>query len=72
MTKLSNQSDFFIFLLEKYAAYKSLPAYEVLKQWEEQGLLNYISVMYEQYHSERIENAFEDIDNKIKISTLSC
>ena len=64
MTKLSDKSGFFIFLLEKYAEQKSLPAYEVLKRWEEQGLFDYINGMYEQYHTERLENAFEDIDNK--------
>jgi len=64
MTKISNQSEFFIFLLEKYAEQKSLPACEVLKRWQEQGLLNYINGMYEQYHTERIENAFADIDKK--------
>jgi hypothetical protein len=38
MTKISNQSEFFIFLLEKYAEHKSLPADEVLKRWQEGGL----------------------------------
>jgi hypothetical protein len=67
MIQLSKQTDFFIFLLEKYAEYKSLSAPEVLKQWEEQRLIDYINAMYEQYHSERIENAFEDIDNKLSV-----
>ena len=65
MTKISNQSEFFIFLLEKYAAQKSLFAGEVLKQWQESGLLDYITGIYEQYHTERIENAFADIDDKM-------
>ena len=64
MTKISNQSEFFIFLLEKYAEQKSLPADEVLQHWQEQGLLDYINGMYEQYHVERLENAFTDIDKK--------
>jgi len=64
MKKISNQSEFFIFLLEKYAEHKSLHAGDVLKRWQEQGLLDYINGMYEQYHIERIENAFEDIDSK--------
>ena len=64
MKKISHQSEFFIFLLEKYAEQKSLPAAEVLKHWQEKGLLDYINGMYEQYHTERIENAFEDIENK--------
>ncbi|MDR0683312.1 MAG: hypothetical protein LBG15_15950 [Dysgonamonadaceae bacterium] len=28
--------------------------------------MDYINAMYEQYHTERLENAFEDIDRKIK------
>jgi hypothetical protein len=64
MTKISSQSEFFIFLLEKYAEHKSLPADKVLKCWQEWGLLDYINGMYEQYHTERLENAFADIDRK--------
>jgi len=66
MTRISNQSEFFIFLLEKYAEYKSLPAGEILKLWQGRGLINYINGMYEQYHTERLENAFADIDRKIE------
>ena len=68
MTKISNRSEFFIFLLEKYAEYKSLSASKILKHWQEQGLLDYIDAMYEQYHTERLENAFEDIDKKSRAS----
>lgn len=60
----SDKVYFFVYLLEKYAAYKSRPTNEVLKEWNDFGLINYINDMYEQYHSERIENAFEDIDRK--------
>jgi len=66
MTRISNQSEFFIFLLEKYAEYKSLPAIEILKLWQGRGLIDYINGMYEQYHTERLENAFADIDRKIE------
>jgi hypothetical protein len=64
MKKISNQSQFFIFLLEKYSEQKSLSANDVLKQWQEQSLIDYINGMYEQYHTERLENAFADIDRK--------
>jgi len=64
MTKISNQSEFFIFLLEKYAEYKSLPASEILNLWQRRGFIDYINGMYEQYHTERLENAFADIDRK--------
>jgi hypothetical protein len=67
MTNISNKSEFFIFLLEKYAEYKSLTSNDVLKVWQEQNLLDYINAMYEQYHTERLENAFEDIDRKISL-----
>jgi ATP-dependent RNA circularization protein (DNA/RNA ligase family) len=65
MLKISNKAEFFIFLLEKYAEKKSLSASETLKIWEKAGLINYINAMYEQYHTERIENAIEDIDRKL-------
>jgi hypothetical protein len=65
MKPASNETIFFIFLLEKYAEYKSQPATEILKLWQGCGLIDYIDSMYEQYHTERIENAFEDIDRKI-------
>ena len=71
MTRISNQSEFFIFLLEKYAEYKSLPASEILKLWQRLGLIDYINGMYEQYHTERLENAFADIDRKIEKRTLN-
>jgi hypothetical protein len=37
----------------------------VLKLWKKGGLIGYINAMYEQYHTERLENAFEDIDRKM-------
>jgi hypothetical protein len=63
--QVSNETRFFIFLLEKYAEYKNMPATEVLKLWKKGGLIGYINAMYEQYHTERLENAFEDIDRKM-------
>ncbi len=68
INKLSNQAEFFIFLLEKYAEAKSISASEVLNMWKSLDIVDYINDMYEQYHTERIENAFEDIDRKITIS----
>jgi hypothetical protein len=67
MNKISNKSAFFIFLLEKYAEQKQVPADAVLKHWQEKGMIDYINAMYEQYHTERIENAFADIDKKQKL-----
>ena len=69
MKRISNQSEFFIFLLEKYAEYKSHPASEILQLWQGWGLIDYINGMYEQYHTERLENAFDDIDRKAAAHT---
>jgi len=62
---LSNEMLFFVYLLEKYAAHKSTTATSVLKTFDETHLTDYIKQMYPMYHTERIENAFDDIDRKI-------
>lgn len=53
---------FFIYLIEHYANYKNTTADKILKLWDEAELTDFIYGMYELYHIERIENAFEDID----------
>ena len=64
MKQISDKAEFFIFLLEKYAEAKSMPAKDVLNLWNEREIVDYINDMYEQYHTERIENAIEDIERK--------
>lgn len=62
---MPKEMDFFIFLLEQYAAAKGTTADEVLRQWDDTGATDTIYGMYERYHSEAIENAFDDIDRLI-------
>lgn len=62
---MSKEMEFFIFLLESYAQYKSTSADKVLKRWDELELTDFIFDMYERYHSERLENAFDDIDSLV-------
>lgn len=62
---MSKEMEFFIFLLENYAEYKNTTADKVMKQWDELELTDFIFDMYERYHAERIENAYEDIDRLI-------
>ena len=62
---MSKEIEFFTFLLEQYAAYKNTTADKILKQLDELNLTDYVISMYEMYHSESIENAFEDIDRLI-------
>jgi hypothetical protein len=64
MKKISDKAEFFIFLLEKYAEAKCVRAKDALNQWKEKGIVDYINDMYEQYHTERIENALLDIERK--------
>ncbi len=59
---MSKQSDFFLYLIEKYAEYKSTSADKVLAEWKKLGVEDMIYDMYEIYHCERLKNAFEDID----------
>ena len=59
---MSKEMEFFILLLEKYAFYKGRSADEVLKEWDSLDLTDFIFNMYERYHQEAIENAFQDID----------
>ncbi len=62
---MSKESEFFIYLLERYAEYKNQSADVVLKQWDNLGLTQFVYDMYEMYHCERLQNAFEDIDSLI-------
>ena len=61
---LSNENDFFTYLVEKYAEKKNRSAAEVLKEFDDSGMTEYIMAMYPMYHTEKIENAFADIDRK--------
>lgn len=56
---------FFIYLLERYAEYHNRPTPDVLQQWDDLGITQRILEMYEQYHSERLQNTFDDIDAMI-------
>ena len=63
MNELSKEMDFFIFLLNHYAAYKNSTADKILKELDEKKLTEFVYSMYEMYHSEAIENAYKDIDS---------
>lgn len=59
---MSKEAEFFIYLLERYAEYKNRSAADVLSEWERLELTQFIYDMYELYHIERLQNAFDDID----------
>ncbi len=60
---MSDELKFFIFLIEQYANYKNEPTGDILRAWEEKNITKTIYENYPHYHTERIENAFEDIDS---------
>lgn len=59
---MSNQSEFFLYLIERYAEYKSTRADKVLAEWSRLGVTDLNYARSEIYHCERLENAFDDID----------
>ena len=54
---------FFLFLIERYAHFKGKVAGTVLKEWDAHGITQKVFDGYWEYHTERIENAFADIDS---------
>jgi hypothetical protein len=62
---MTKEMKFFIYLLESYAIQKGISGKQVLDLWKSKNLTNPIYDMYELYHIERIENAFDDIDKLI-------
>lgn len=62
---MSKEADFFIYLIERYAETKKTTAQHIIKQWDSLKLTEFIYEMYEIYHTERLENAFNDIDRLI-------
>ena len=73
--KLSKEFKFFIYLLQKYATYKSMCVNEILKLWDksfvhgDEIVTDFIQDMYWLYHTERLENAFADIDHILEYGT---
>lgn len=65
---MSKQLEFFIYLIERYADAKGVTGDVVLHQWDELGITDRIYDMYEIYHIERLQNAFDDIDQLIQES----
>lgn len=63
---MGKEMEFFIFLVENYAEYKNTTGDVVLKLWDRLRLTDFIYDMYERYHTERMENAFEDIDRLVE------
>ena len=63
---MSEELSFFIYLLEQYAAYRNAKTGDILKEWDSRQITQTIYDNYWGYHTERIENAFADIDSRLQ------
>ena len=60
---MPEEMKFFMYLLEYYASYRGKKTGDVLKEWDDKGITQAVYDNYWGYHTERIENAFIDIDS---------
>ena len=60
---MGEEMKFFAYLLEYYADYKGKSTKKVLEEWDQHRITQIIYDNYWGYHTERLENAFEDIDS---------
>ena len=65
MNVMSEESRYFLYLIEQYALHKGVTGKDILDLLEKRNLVEYIYGMYYTYHTERVENAIEDIDRKL-------
>ena len=59
---MAKEMEFFSFLMEQYAAYKGTTSNKILARLEEKNLTDFVYSMYERYHTEALQNAFDDLD----------
>ena len=62
---MSKEFRFFIYLLERYAEHLDVTADVAYARLAQKGLVDYAINMYDLYHVEAIENAFEDLDRRL-------
>ena len=60
---MNEELKFFLFLIERYAQHRNKSTGDIIKEWDAHGVTQKIYDSYWEYHVERIENAFADIDS---------
>ena len=65
MNKLTKETEYFILLIENYAAYHHKSGKEIFNLLFEHNLISYVYTMYDLYHIENIHNAFDDLDERL-------
>lgn len=63
---MTKEMEFFIYLMEMYAENKGISTTVIVNKLKNLDLIEMIYNMYERYHQEAIENAYDDIDELIK------
>jgi len=63
---MPEEMSFFIYILEQYAWYKNEKTGIVLQRWDSLNLTQRIIDNYWRYHSECLQNAFDDIDEMVE------
>lgn len=62
---MTEEMEFFLFLIERYASHKGRLTGDVLREWDAKGVTQEIYDGYWQYHQEAIQNAYADIDSLV-------
>ena len=60
---MTDEMEFFLFLIERYANEKGRRTGDVLREWDEKGITEEVYNGYWQYHQEALQNAYADIDS---------
>ena len=68
---MSKEYKFFLYMLERYAERNGETADLTMARLKAYDLYDYAVAMYEIYHVEALENAFDDLDRKIAERTLN-
>lgn len=63
---MSREMQYFMILIERYAAYKNSTAGDMLTKWDDLDITNKIYNLYESYNSKDFEEAFAEIDRITK------
>ena len=62
---MTEEMKFFLFLIERYADNYGRSTGDVFREWDEKGVTEEIYDGYFQYHQERLENAYDDINSLV-------
>jgi hypothetical protein len=62
---MSDEARYLIYLIERYALQKGMSGSDTFALFDTNGLIPSLLKMYYTYHTERVENAIDDIDRML-------